>query len=312
MPLLLKDPDDFLKVFLQLRSAVLVSSRMPAKVFRPGYGNYRLLDFDLFSSTEFGGMLKILVEHSNDQKLHLVVVDPDPRDYFFTNFGHFGALEISRDDAAVQYCFELESSPPNSPADSLKEIAALLVWAPPSLRWLIWAERNPEMMILAYQGEFAGPSADVLALSGMTLFSAEDALDTSAPAWRDRSARDSFARELLANYSAGQPWQDPAVIRALRVARQLIAGSIGTIEACRELSSLRYSLGDDLESIFLTFAAIDSETDHLPVGRCRSEWNPDALALKDLEITRAEELYSEKAREACYELIDHLRPLADS
>jgi hypothetical protein len=53
----------------------------------------------------------------------------------------------------------------------------------------------------------------------------------------------------------------------------------------------------------VTFTAIDSETDALPVGEVRKEWSPDAVKRKDKEITEAENFYWGSAIEAATELI---------
>jgi hypothetical protein len=45
--------------------------------------------------------------------------------------------------------------------------------------------------------------------------------------------------------------------------------------------------------------AIESETDHLPIGVVRKLWAPDALKEKDVEIARIEELYRDDFFETC-------------
>ena len=47
--------------------------------------------------------------------------------------------------------------------------------------------------------------------------------------------------------------------------------------------------------MLLNFTGIDSETDALPIGGIRKEWNPEALVRKDKEIAEAEQFYREKA-----------------
>ncbi|MGI9088007.1 MAG: hypothetical protein ACR2HH_09760 [Chthoniobacterales bacterium] len=54
---------------------------------------------------------------------------------------------------------------------------------------------------------------------------------------------------------------------------------------------------------FRTFVAIDSETDDLPVGETRRHWAADALAKKDLEIARCEDVYRHAAHEAASHLV---------
>jgi hypothetical protein len=58
---------------------------------------------------------------------------------------------------------------------------------------------------------------------------------------------------------------------------------------------------------FSPFVAIDSETGDLPIGTVRDFWEVNALARKDLEISRCEQLYRTQAFEACRVLIERLR-----
>jgi hypothetical protein len=97
--------------------------------------------------------------------------------------------------------------------------------------------------------------------------------------------------------------QEQIRVHILHVARQLIAGEMGIIAASRELGYLRHEVGPQLAEALLTFAGIDSETDALPIGRVRKEWNSDALKQKDEEIAAAEQFYRESAIKAGTELI---------
>ena len=105
----------------------------------------------------------------------------------------------------------------------------------------------------------------------------------------------------MSNYDAER--QEQIRVHILRVARQLVAGKIGVIAAARDLGYLRHEVEPQLANVLVTFTGIDSETDALPVGHVRKEWNPDVLKLQDKEIAEAEDLYREIAVNAATELI---------
>jgi hypothetical protein len=92
-------------------------------------------------------------------------------------------------------------------------------------------------------------------------------------------------------------------VQILEVAKQLIAGQVGVIAASRQLSHLRHEVEPRVAEVLLTFTGIDSETDALPIGRVRKEWNQDALKVKDREIEDAERFYRDSAMSAAAELI---------
>lgn len=303
---MITDPTQFRSILDALSSAALTSERMPAQVFRAQYDRFRFLEFDRFPNPEFLALLRRLMEASLDSKANLIVLEPDPETYFYKHFGRFGALEIPAEESWDRYRVEMQSGPPSSPADSLAVNSFLLVWFPPSLRWLIWGERSPEIMVLGYSRGFDGPSEQSLSETGISLLTAEDALDISSSAWSDRSARRQFARELIDNYGGGRPWTDDAPERAIAIARRVLAGELGVIEGCRALSSMRWEFGADMTHQFSPFVAIDSETDDLPVGAVRDLWEVGALARKDIEIGRCEKLYRTQALEACSALVERL------
>ena len=53
--------------------------------------------------------------------------------------------------------------------------------------------------------------------------------------------------------------------------------------------------------VLLTFTGIDSETDALPIGSVRKEWDQGALKLKDREIEDAERFYRDSSISAAAE-----------
>jgi len=97
---------------------------------------------------------------------------------------------------------------------------------------------------------------------------------------------------------------DQARVSALGVLSHLTEGKISALVAARKLVPFRFTLvGDKLDEDWRTFVAINSETDHLPMGEERKHWSAEALAAKDIEIRKAEELYRPQALEAARRLI---------
>ncbi|HEY2466292.1 MAG TPA: hypothetical protein VGI45_00450 [Terracidiphilus sp.] len=99
---------------------------------------------------------------------------------------------------------------------------------------------------------------------------------------------------------------DESRTRAMQIARNLVEGRIGALEAARALLPLLHAdptlmLPEDRAALI----GIDSETDDLPVGRIREEWHPDVLLEKDKEIERYEKRYSVQVRSICKRIIQN-------
>src|SRR5690242_17753073 len=78
--------------------------------------------------------------------------------------------------------------------------------------------------------------------------------------------------------------------RAVALAEAILRNDLGIIEGARQLSSLAHELVEDwtVDTDFLVMGALDTETDHLPVGKVRELWDPAALKEKDALVQRIE------------------------
>lgn len=87
------------------------------------------------------------------------------------------------------------------------------------------------------------------------------------------------------------------------LANSMLAGEVNLIEGIRKICSLRFSIGDPENDVFITFRAIDSETDHYPLGAMRDGCADDYLRRMDIEMKS----YLEEARQdildACRDII---------
>jgi hypothetical protein len=99
---------------------------------------------------------------------------------------------------------------------------------------------------------------------------------------------------------------DASKLKILCTAKQLVADRLGVIAASRRLARLRHYVEPQIAEVLLTFCGIDSETDALPIGAQRKQWNREALQRKDREIGESEHFYRDSAIKAATELIRRL------
>ena len=91
--------------------------------------------------------------------------------------------------------------------------------------------------------------------------------------------------------------------KVVAICEAMLREEIGIIASSGRLTGLGFELFDDHDEDFLTFVAIDSETDHLPVDFERQNWSVEALERKDKEIADYEANAKVDAFEACRKLI---------
>jgi hypothetical protein len=98
--------------------------------------------------------------------------------------------------------------------------------------------------------------------------------------------------------------------KIVAICEAMLNEEIGVIAGSRRLRWLDAELLNkevgcfEHDEDFLTFAAIDSETDHLPVDSERRNWSVEALERKNKEIAKAEAFYKDDALAACRKLIE--------
>jgi hypothetical protein len=100
------------------------------------------------------------------------------------------------------------------------------------------------------------------------------------------------------------------VDQLLARANSFLAGQVGPIETARSLASFQ-DIDKHLDEILVTFVAVDSETDALPLGEVRKLWNAEALRRKDIEIAEAESWCREMVSRACRDLVTILAPILE-
>jgi Protein of unknown function (DUF2489) len=94
-----------------------------------------------------------------------------------------------------------------------------------------------------------------------------------------------------------------AIEEILKICRGLLDDRIPLIDGCRQLALLRHEVDPGQSAAFDTFIAVDSETDHLPLGEVRQYCSPTWLEKADEQVAHAERLYREPVREAAEALL---------
>ena len=92
--------------------------------------------------------------------------------------------------------------------------------------------------------------------------------------------------------------------QVVRTARAMLALETNFLLGARQLASLLNQAGlPENDKDFMTFAGIDSETDDLPLGDVRQQWDAQALAKLQPDIDAAEEWARDFGELACLALI---------
>lgn len=86
----------------------------------------------------------------------------------------------------------------------------------------------------------------------------------------------------------------------------ILLEKINLLDGCRKISSLSWDLNERENEIFYPFIAIDSSTDHLPLGEMRQRCSASFLEKADIEINECIQDSQPSIFLACRELIAYM------
>lgn len=134
-----------------LNKIFYIHEQLPNQVFMSAYSGFMFQDFDWTMTRYFWNfVLKPLGNMFEDDYILTTVLDPDPVNYFYHNFGYYNMFKFPLNTAGSDYWKSLESGPVGSPADAILYNSDIVVWAPASAKWAIWGQRSYEICILAF------------------------------------------------------------------------------------------------------------------------------------------------------------------
>jgi len=87
------------------------------------------------------------------------------------------------------------------------------------------------------------------------------------------------------------------------VATAMLKDQLNLIEGVRKICALRYQVSDPENQVFMAIRAIESETDHFPLGQMRDRWASDYLQRMDEEMARYLATAKQDILVACKEII---------
>ena len=195
------DGESMGRLISRLSSIVNLANRLPALVFKLGYDRFRFLEFDVTTSEQFWNTLQGLALSSQDSHVNLVVLEPDPIDYFFKRFQRYGALRFEVSVSPNDYSEALETVPGNSPADALLYNSEVIAWFPDSCNWALWGERSRGVAVFGVKNHCSIPVESILREASLPNVSVDQALmDFVSMNFRDTNALEEFSRTLEQNY----------------------------------------------------------------------------------------------------------------
>lgn len=198
---MISESSEFSRIKTTVMRAVNLSERPPAFVFAPNYRVAAFVEFDQGLTAKFWRLMQSLASMTNDSNVFVLALEPDAENYFYKEFGKYGALQLPVSDTADSYLERLGEHPQDWPVDSLKYNSEYLVWTSDSGRWLAWGSRGFNFIAIAFQNDFSANLSALAEQAGITLFTIDAAVSNLIlPGFQDGAAGQSFVDEFRKNY----------------------------------------------------------------------------------------------------------------
>lgn len=194
----ISDSATFESIWMRFGRIFLEKSELPHNVYHKSFDYYLFAEFDWAMSADFWSELKTLASQSADERVLVAVLDPNPIDYFFREFGYYNVFDLSVNASADDYWNALISGPPDSPADAVLYNANIVTWFSDSAKWAIWGQREFGICAAGLKKEIELFGAES---PHPNWFTAESALRDLIPLFfGDKRVPEDFVSSILLNY----------------------------------------------------------------------------------------------------------------
>lgn len=156
----LLNDNEFDESFKLIKSVFEIHKNIPNQVFKKQFSSFMFEEFDWAMSADFwNSFLKPMGVISQDDRILMAVLDPDPLNYFYNEFGYYNFVKFPINISGNKYFEALEQGPKNSPADAMLFNSEVVVWVPLSAKWAIWGKRGSGVIKLAFSDEITKKEA---------------------------------------------------------------------------------------------------------------------------------------------------------
>lgn len=151
----IKSNKEFEKIRNILNHIFFFDNLLPDQVFHNDYNNFLFKEFDFTMSEDFWNEIKHLANKTNDDFIIMAVLNPNPKSYYYKEFGYYNWAMLDVNISPSQYLDILNICPKDSPADSIFSNSFTIVFASPSMKWAIWAEREEGVCVVAFNSKIS-------------------------------------------------------------------------------------------------------------------------------------------------------------
>ena len=180
-----------------------LDARLPAQVFRERIGDSLFCEFDAVLAPEIWPALCTMARWHGDERIELLVLEPDCDDFFLAEGLGYPAVSLSVEASEDDYWAAIGFEPDGDALGSITISANAVALTAASGKWGCWGERDSEVAVFrgfpdaVARNEWRSRFGPFLEVSG--------ALESYLPfAFAGRTVPDEYAETLTANYGPAE------------------------------------------------------------------------------------------------------------
>jgi len=147
---LISKEKDYIPIAIGIKKTIHKEKKIPQRVFRKSFKYFLFITFEEIFMPLFFNNVKRYLRKKVENSFWITVIDPDPKDYFESNFDFFGTIEFCISDTIDDYLSALNDYPASSPADALAHNSNILIFSSYQNNWAIYGDRESDIAVCAF------------------------------------------------------------------------------------------------------------------------------------------------------------------
>ncbi len=146
----IENTNEFLKKLSEVNSLIIEGNTLPNQVFQQKFTKFLIIEFNEIFKKIFFQQINSFVKKINDSRWNFAVLEPKPKN-FFKYFKKYPFFEIDYSDSYEDYFLLTRNEPEPSSDEAIIYNMEVAVLYSTSLSWSIYADRDFELAIIAFQ-----------------------------------------------------------------------------------------------------------------------------------------------------------------
>lgn len=201
---IIRSRDIFDTEYKRLQNMIYFGNKFPDQIFKKQFTEYLFFDYVDLLNKNFVYFLKRLINELDDEFATWITLYPDPIEYLFKNFNHYGSIRIDKNMSSEEYFNFLNYTEDNNMAEAIIHRPIDTAIFPSNPEWCIYADTWYEMGVIALPSSKIKSVAISNSFKTKLLPISEAVKQSIGHGFSSRRISKEFKEDLINNYSTAR------------------------------------------------------------------------------------------------------------